>query len=381
MDTNPANIKEFSNSPASQLTKQSAGSSDLTSFRLTDFTPKQLGYYFPAEFALHVATWLSWPHKEASWPGKIDTVFPHYAQFVKELTKGEIVRINVASKMMQQFATMHLENQHVDLSKVEFFIHPTDDAWCRDHGPAFLVNPKADFKKVIVDWGYNAWGNKYPPYDNDDIVPTLIGNTFNTPVFKPGIIMEGGAIEVNGAGTLLTSTCCLLNPNRNAGLSQQEIEDYLVNYYGVEQILWIDEGIIGDDTDGHIDDTVRFVNADTVLTVIEENKDDENFDLLKKNLVQLTKMRLLNGKQLNIVELPMPDPVIWDGQRLPASYANFYISNRSVVVPTYRCDSDEKALEIIQGCFPDRNVIGIDSTDIIWGLGSFHCLSQQEPAI
>jgi agmatine deiminase len=148
-----------------------------------------------------------------------------------------------------------------------------------------------------------------------------------------------------------------------------------------DQILWIDEGIIGDDTDGHIDDTVRFVNHDTVLTVIEDNKDDENFNLLQKNLAQLTKMRLLNGKQLNIVELPMPDPVIWDGQRLPASYANFYISNRSVIVPTYRCDKDKKALEIIQGCFPDRNVVGIDSTEIIWGLGSFHCLSQQEPAI
>jgi len=193
--------------------------------------------------------------------------------------------------------------------------------------------------------------------------------------------MEGGAIEVNGAGTLLTSTCCLLNPNRNPKIGQQEIEDYLVNYYGVDQVLWIDEGIIGDDTDGHIDDTVRFVKDDTVLAVIEENKDDENFNLLQKNLAQLTKMRLLNGKQLNVVELPMPDPVIWDGQRLPASYANFYIANRSVIVPTYRCDKDERALEIIQACFPERDVVGIDSTDIIWGLGSFHCLSQQEPAV
>ncbi|HKZ66773.1 MAG TPA: agmatine deiminase family protein [Chitinophagaceae bacterium] len=344
-------------------------------------SPKQLGYYFPAEFAPHIATWLSWPHKEASWPGKIDTIFPYYAQFIKELTKGEIVRINVASKMMMQFAIMHLENVNADLGKIEFYFHPTNDAWCRDHGPAFLVNPKAEHKKVIVDWGYNAWGDKYPPYDLDDVIPTWIGKEFNTPIFYPGIVMEGGSVEFNGTGTILTSTACLLNPNRNPHLKQREIEEYLFNFYGAEQILWIDEGIVGDDTDGHIDDTVRFVNEDTVLTVIEENKDDDNFNLLQNNLKQLQKMRLLNGKQLNIVELPMPDPVIWDGQRLPASYANFYIANSSVIVPTFRCPKDEKALQIIQDCFPRREVVGIDSTEIIWGLGSFHCLSQQEPAV
>lgn len=351
------------------------------SSRLTDFSPKELGYYFPAEFDLHVATWLSWPHKEASWPGKIDAIFPYYAQFIKELARSEIVRINVANKMMMQFAIMHLENANADLGKIEFYFHPTNDAWCRDHGPAFLINPKAEYKKVIVDWGYNAWGDKYPPYDLDDVIPTWIGKEFNMPVFYPGIVMEGGSVEFNGAGTLITSTACLLNPNRNPHLNQEQIEEYLVNFYGVEQILWVDEGIIGDDTDGHIDDTVRFVNRDTVLTVIEENKDDENFDLLQGNRKQLQKMRLLNGKQLNIIDLPMPDPVIWDGQRLPASYANFYIANNSVIVPTFRCQKDEKALEIIQDCFPGREIVGIDSTEIIWGLGSFHCLSQQEPAV
>jgi agmatine deiminase len=355
--------------------------SDLPSSGLSDQSPKQLGYHFPAEFDLHVATWLSWPHKEASWPGKIDSIFPYYVQFIKELTKGELVRINVANKMMQQFAIMHLENAGVDLTKVEFYLHPTNDAWCRDHGPAFLVNSKAEHKKVIVDWGYNAWGNKYPPFDLDDVIPTLIGKEFNTPVFHPGIVMEGGSVEFNGAGSLITSTACLLNPNRNPHLNQNQIEEYLTNYYGVDQVLWVDEGIIGDDTDGHIDDTVRFINADTVLTVIEDNKNDENFSLLQTNLKQLQNMRLLNDKQLNIVELPMPDPVIWDDQRLPASYANFYIANRSVIVPTFRCDKDEKALLIMEECFPDRKVVGIDSTEIIWGLGSFHCLSQQEPAV
>ena len=344
-------------------------------------TPKELGYYFPAEFEPHIATWLSWPHKEASWPGKIDSIYPSYSKFIKELTKGELVRINVTDKSMKSFAVSHLRKENVDLSKVEFFFHPTNDAWCRDHGPAFLVNANAEQKKVIVDWGYNAWGGKYPPFNLDDVIPTLIGKHFNIPVFNPGIIMEGGSVEFNGKGTVLTSTACLLNKNRNPHLNQQQIEEYLYNYYGQEQVLWVDEGIIGDDTDGHIDDTVRFVNEDTVITVIEENKKDENYDLLQHNLKQLKAMRLQNGKQLNIVELPMPPALVYEDMRLPCSYANFYIANKSVIVPTFRSAKDDKALQIIESCFPDREVIGIDSTDIIWGLGSFHCLSQQEPAI
>ena len=343
-------------------------------------TPKELGFYFPAEFAEHEATWLSFPHKEASWPGKIDSIYQNYSDFVKELALSEKVRINVNDDSMKAFAVKHFEQAGVDMKQVEFFIHPTNDAWCRDHGPAFLLN-KTTSEKAIVDWDYNAWGNKYPPYDLDDVIPTLIAKQFNLPVFYPGIVMEGGSVEFNGKGTLLTSTACLLNPNRNPHLNQAQIEKYLFDYYGVEQILWVDEGIIGDDTDGHIDDTVRFVNENTVLTVVEENKSDENYSLLQHNLKQLQQMRLINGQQLNIIELPMPDLVVYDGQPLPASYANFYIANKSVIVPTYRCAKDDKALQIIQQCFPDRRVIGIDSTDIIWGLGSFHCLSQQEPKV
>ncbi len=342
-------------------------------------TPKSLGYYFPAEFAPHNATWLSWPHKEASWPGKIDAIFPSYIAFIKTLTRFEMVKINVVDAVMQQRATAMLQVAGVDMSKVGFFLHPTNDAWCRDHGPAFLLNKTDSSKKAIVDWNYNAWGNKYPPFDLDDVIPTLIGRQLGLPVFNPGIIMEGGSVDFNGAGTVITSTACLLNPNRNPELSQAEIEQYLMDYYGQEQVLWVDEGIIGDDTDGHIDDTVRFVNEDTVLTVVEENTSDDNHALLQRNLKQLKSMRLLNGKQLNIVALPMPDPVIWEEQMLPASYANFYIANNQVVVPTFRADKDDKALQIIQSCFPDREIVGIDSTDIIWGLGSFHCLSQQEP--
>ncbi|HZE85082.1 MAG TPA: agmatine deiminase family protein [Puia sp.] len=347
----------------------------------TELTPRQQGYFFPAEFAPHEATWLSWPHKEASWPGRIQSIYPYYSRFIKELSLGEKVCINVNDEATRDFALSYLNAAGVNTDRVKFFLHPTDDAWCRDHGPAFLINPGADIKKIIVDWNYNAWGNKYPPFGLDDVIPTLVGKALDLPVYHPGIIMEGGSVDFNGKGTLLTSASCLLNDNRNPHLSQAQIESYLVNYYGVEQVLWVKDGIVGDDTDGHIDDTVRFVNDDTVITVIEENRQDDNYELLRRNLSDLKKMRLLNGKQLNIVELPMPEAVIYEDQRLPASYANFYIANGAVIVPTFRCDKDEKALEIIASCFPDRKVTGIDSTEIIWGLGSFHCLSQQEPAV
>jgi len=342
-------------------------------------TPYQLGYHFPAEFVLHDATWLSWPHKEASWPGKINAIYPYYARFVKEVARGERVCINVNDETMKRSAIDWLTQAGAPLDNIDFFFHPTNDAWCRDHGPAFLVKPGAAIPKVIVDWNYNAWGGKYPPYDLDDVIPTLVGRQYGIPVYHPGIIMEGGAVEFNGCGDLITSESCLLNPNRNPHLNREDIEHYLLHYYGAEQALWIPDGIVGDDTDGHVDDTVRFVNEDTVLSVVEPNRNDENHAPLKKNLQALRSMRLLNGKQLNVVELPMPDPVVYEGQRLPASYANFYISNAAVIVPIFRCAKDDQALQIIQSCFPDRPAVGIDSTEIIWGLGSFHCLSQQEP--
>jgi len=342
--------------------------------------PKTKGFSFPAEWHRHTATWLSWPHKEESWPGKIGMIYSRYAEFLKVLTEGEIVRINVADEQMTAFTKEQLLAIGTDLNKVEFFPFPTNDAWCRDHGPAFLINSETK-QKAIVDWGYNAWGGKYPPFDLDDVIPTKIGAHFGLPVYHPGIVMEGGSVDFNGKGTILTTTACLLNKNRNPLLNQQQIEEYLYNYYGAEQILWLGDGIVGDDTDGHIDDITRFVNEDTVVTVVEENKNDENYHILQDNLKTLKTMRLLNGKQLNIIELPMPAPVIYENQRLPASYANFYIGNAAVVVPTYRCANDDKALEILTQCFPDRKVVGIDSTDIIWGLGSFHCLSQQEPEV
>jgi agmatine deiminase len=343
-------------------------------------TPHQLGYYFPAEFAPHEATWLSWPHKEASWPGKIETIYPVYAEFIKCVAEGEKVRINVRDEAMKAQALGFIDKAGADLTQIEFFFHPTNDAWCRDHGPAFLLH-KTDPKKAIVDWDYNAWGGKYPPHDLDDVIPTRIAEHFKLPVFHPGIVMEGGSVEFNGQGTVLTTTSCLLNPNRNPHLNQKQIEEYLHRYYGVEQVLWLGDGIVGDDTDGHIDDLTRFVNANTVVTVVETNASDENYAPLQENLEMLRKLRLLNGQPLNIVELPMPAPVVYEEMRLPASYANFYIANKYVVVPTFRDAHDDRALQILQTCFPDRKVIGLDSWDIIWGLGSFHCLSQQEPTL
>lgn len=344
-------------------------------------TPRELGYYFPAEFERHTATWLSWPHKEASWPGKIESIYPIYAQFIRHIAEGERVHINIVDEAMRQQAFRHVQESGADLSKVTFFNHPTNDAWCRDHGPAFLINPAAEPKKIVVDWGYNAWGGKYPPFDLDDNIPTLVAQHNGLPVFYPGIVMEGGSVDFNGKGTLLTTTSCLLNPNRNPHLNQKEIEEYLINFYGVENILWLGDGIVGDDTDGHIDDITRFVNENTVVTVVESNKLDANFLPLQENLKHLKKLRLENGKQINVVELPMPGEVIHEDMRLPASYANFYICNNYVIVPTFRDKNDDKALTILQQCFPGRKVIGLDSVDIIWGLGSFHCLSQQEPEV
>ncbi|MFD2202057.1 agmatine deiminase family protein [Shivajiella indica] len=347
--------------------------------KLGNLSPAELGYTFPAEFEAHLATWLSWPHKEASWPGKIHTIFPAYAEFIKQVAFGEEVHINVADEKMKQFAIGHLTDAGAKLENIFFHFFPTNDAWCRDHGPAFLVNKEASVKKVLVKWNYNAWGDKYPPYDLDNQIPVSIAEYRGIPCFRPGIVMEGGSVEFNGKGTLLTSEACLLNPNRNPHLSKDQIEEYLQGYYGVNNILWLKDGILGDDTDGHIDDLTRFVNEDTVVTMVEHDKKDENYAPLKENLNLLQNLRLENGKQMNIIELPMPGKLIFEDMRLPASYANFYISNHAVIVPTFRDKNDDRAIDILSSSFPDRKVIGIDSWDLIWGLGSFHCLSQQEP--
>ncbi|NBA87463.1 agmatine deiminase family protein [Emticicia sp. CRIBPO] len=341
-------------------------------------SPKESGFYFPPEWHPHRATWLSFPRNTDTWEDRFEKIYPSYLEFIKVLSRHEEVCINAHDDVLTTKIRGLFEQYDVSQDNIRLYQHKTNDSWCRDHGPAFLIN-KNNQDKMIVNWEYNAWGGKYPPFDDDNNIPVKIAEALGLPYVTPGIVMEGGSVEFNGKGTVMTSKSCLLNKNRNPHLSQKEIEQYLHDYYGMDQVLWVTDGIVGDDTDGHIDDTIRFVNEDTVISVIENNKSDDNFIPLKENLEDLKKMRLLNGKQLNIIELPMPDPVIDNGVRLPASYANFYIANSVVIVPTYRCKQDETALSIIQDSFKDRQVIGIDSTDIIWGLGSFHCLSQQEP--
>ncbi|MBP6055235.1 MAG: agmatine deiminase family protein [Cytophagaceae bacterium] len=343
-------------------------------------TPKELGFYFPAEWDAHESTWITFPHNDHSWQGdKLADMYPEYFALIKAISVGEIVNIQVNDDQLAAFIKSQLAVYGIEESQIRLHIQPTNDAWCRDHGPAILVNQSGD-ERLLVDWGYNAWGGKYPPFDSDNESPTRIASILGLNKVIPGIIMEGGSVDFNGAGTVLTSRSCLLNPNRNPHLSQAQIEQYLCDYYGVEQVLWVSDGIVGDDTDGHIDDTVRFVNEDTVIAMVEPNEQDENHSVLAQNLRELQAMRLPNGKPLNIVEIPMPAAVVIEEFRAPGSYANFYICNAGVLVPTFDCAQDAFALETLAQFFTDRPVIGLSAKKIIWGQGSFHCLTQQEPA-
>jgi agmatine deiminase len=343
--------------------------------------PAALGFRMPAEWAPHRGTWLSWPHKEASWPGKFGPVPVIFAALVRELADHEEVHINVAGPAMEAAVRTLLADEGADLGNVFFHDNPTNDAWCRDHGPIFVEREhRGRREQAIVDWGYNAWGGKYPPYDLDDVVPSRVGAELGLRVFHPGIVMEGGSIDVNGRGTLLTTEACLLNPNRNPQLDRAGIEAHLRTYLGVSKILWLGDGIVGDDTDGHVDDLTRFVDERTVVTVVEDDPADENHEPLQENLERLRHMSDQDDQPLRVVTLPMPRAVYHDGQRLPASYANFYVANGVVLVPTYDPPRDEPALATLAEVFPGRRIVGIDCTDLVWGLGAFHCVTQQWPA-
>jgi agmatine deiminase len=335
----------------------------------------------PAEWELHRGTWLSWPHKEASWPGKFEPVPAIFGRLTRHLAEHEEVHINVAGPAMEAEARRVLDAAGADRARVFFHHNPTNDAWCRDHGPIFVQRDAGGRREQrILDWGYNAWGGKYPPYDLDDVVPTRIGTELGIPVERPGIVLEGGSIDVNGRGTLITTEACLLNPNRNPQLDRPAIEQYLRSYLGVSKILWLGDGIVGDDTDGHVDDLTRFVSPDTVVTVVEDDPSDENYEPLQENLERLREMTDQDGRPLRVVTLPMPRALYQDDQRLPASYANFYIANGVVMLPTYDEERDAEAGSTLQSLFPDRRVISIDCTDLVWGLGAFHCVTQQWPA-
>jgi len=345
---------------------------------MSSATPAQLGYRMPAEWEPHVATWLTWPRPDGiSFPDKYDTVPPVYAEVIRTLVPHEEVHINVWDAKMEQWVRDLLRKEKTPLERVFFHHFPAYEPWCRDHGPIFV---KRGGERAIIDWGYNAWGNKYPPYDLDDAIPQHVARYRDLPLFSPGIVMEGGSIEVNGQGTLLTSESCLLNPNRNPDLTKAQIEQHLCDFLGVTNVLWVGEGIAGDDTDGHIDDMTRFASATAIVTAVEPDPADANHEPLEENLERLRKMRDQSGRPFQIVEVPMPRHIEYKGQRLPASYANFYIANEVVLVPTYGDANDKKAMEVLQKCFSKRRVIGIDSMELIWGLGSFHCITQQEPA-
>jgi agmatine deiminase len=348
-------------------------------------TPAELGYRMPAEWEPHAATWLSWPRREGiSFPDSFDQVLPALKQMVAALighgqSGSDPVCINVVNGAHEAEARAVLDAlPHQE--RITYYEIPTNEPWCRDHGPIFLTRDVAP-KLAVVDWDYNAWGNKYPPFDLDEVVPTRVAELLELPVFYPKMILEGGSIEVNGAGALLTSESCLLNKNRNPNLSRDEIEKRLRDFLGVKEILWLGDGIEGDDTDGHIDDLARFVSKNKVVTVIEEDRDDANYRPLQENLNRLSGFGASRTGTLDIEVLPMPRKIVRDGMRMPASYANFYIANKVVLVPTFADPADKIALSILERCFPNRRVVGIDCRELIWGLGTFHCLTQQEPAV
>ena len=338
--------------------------------------PAALGYRMPAEWEPHAATWLSWPRREGiSFPDSYDRVLPTLRAMVAALLESEQVNINVCNGAHEAEARTTLNGLPND--RLTFPIIPTNEPWCRDHGPIFVTREEEP-RLAVVDWDYNAWGGKYPPFDLDEIVPTRVAEKLGLPVYYPRMILEGGSIDVNGSGALLTTESCLLNPNRNPQLSRAQIEQRLRDFLGVREILWLGEGIEGDDTDGHIDDLTRFVGERSVLTVVESNPSDSNYEPLEANLERLRSLTI-SGKPLEVTTLPMPGRIERENLRLPASYANFYIANECVLLPTFADPNDAKAVEVLQCAFPARRVIPLDCRELVWGLGAFHCLTQQQP--
>jgi agmatine deiminase len=346
---------------------------------MTKSTPAKEGYSMPAEWEPHEATWISWPHPDgASFPSAYERVVPVFREMVKALVPSEIVRINVRDTAQEAEVRALLNDCPLD--RVEFFHVPTNEPWCRDHGPIFLKR-KEDPRILAVSFGFNAWGYKLSPFEDDEAAATLMAAKIGVPVFDFGdFVLEGGSIEVNGQGTLLTTESCLLNPNRNPDLSREQIEANLRDALGVSQILWLGDGIEGDDTDGHVDDITRFVSPTTVVTVVEEDEDDLNYEPLELNLQRLRTMRLSNGSPLRVLKLPMPSRIVREGQRLPASYANFYVANTVVLLPSYHDTNDAWAASVLKEALPDRRIVPIDCRELVWGLGAFHCLTQQQPA-
>ncbi len=366
-------------------------------------TPAELGFSMPAEWERHEATWLSWPHNAGDWPGKFAVIPWVYGEMIRKISAGENIRLIVRHQKDEQFARNICKHVGVDLRKIQFVTHPTNRGWTRDTGPIFVrrnLAPKASRPKsetAIVHFHFNGWA-KYADWRKDTKVPETAARLIGKKLFhaqssvpaslrnpKPALrnfVIEGGGIEVNGRGTLLATEECYLHPKiqvRNPGLGKTEIETALKNYLGVKNIFWLAKGPKGDDTHGHVDDICRFVNARTLVLVREKNPRDENYRPLAENWERIQDLRLEDGSRPEVVELPMPSPLYFDGVRLPASYANFYISNAAVIVPTFNDPNDRVALGVLGDLFPDRPVVGIHAVDLVWGFGSLHCLTQQQP--
>lgn len=353
--------------------------------------PHDLGFRMPAEWEPHEGTWIGWPHNASDWPGKFAAIPWLYAEIVRLLAARENVHILVQDEAEGKRALGILKRAHVALERVSFHRWPTDRVWLRDSGPIFVRGGEG--KIAITDWKFNAWA-KYDDWRLDDQVPGHVAGLLGLPRWQPTVtladgtnksehrlVLEGGSIDVNGRGTLITTEECLLSEvqQRNPGVSREQLERAFHDYLGIERVLWMDRGIVGDDTHGHVDDITRFIGPETIVTAVESDVSDDNHAPLEENLRRLRAARTLNGKQFTIVELPLPRPVVFRGQRLPASYANFYIANGLVLMPTFHDPKDRVALGILAELFPDREVIGVHSVDLIWGLGALHCMTQQQP--
>lgn len=339
----------------------------------------------PAEWEKHLATWLAWPHNSETWPGKLEKIPKVFAEITKALHQDEKVNILVKDGKMEQKARSALKKINALSKNVIFYHIPTNDSWIRDFGPIFVKNPAG--KILIEDWIFNVWGQRWEKKRLlDDAVPTKIAKKDGYSLINPGIVLEGGSIDVNGKGTLLTTESCLLSGTRNPHLNQKQIEKYLNDYLGATNTLWLKGGINGDDTSGHIDDLARFINKNTVICVTEHDKKNKNYENLKENFTRLEKMRDQEGKKLNVIEMPMPKPIPgpkgegYEDGFVPASYANFYIANNIVLLPIFKDKFDNEVVRLFEKLFPERKIAPIDCRELVWGLGTIHCSTQQEPA-
>ncbi|MGI8996821.1 MAG: agmatine deiminase family protein [Pyrinomonadaceae bacterium] len=339
-------------------------------------TPRELGYRMPAEWHPHAATWLAWPKDPLTWPERVPQVEEIYLQIMAALAPHERVCVLVDTEETERAVRARCRFDGAE--NVRFIRLPTVDSWIRDYGPNFLIRGAGEL--AFNDWVFNAWGDKYEELKSDDHIPAQLESILNVPRFTPGIVLEGGAIEVNGAGVVMTTEQCLLNANRNPHLSREEIEEYLKNYLNVQKILWLGEGIIGDDTDGHIDDIARFTSPHTIVCALEDDRVDSNYEILQDNYRRLQHETDAHGRPYELVPLPMPGAVFGHEDRLPASYANFLIANNVVLVPVFNHPNDARAVETLQKLFPTRRAVPIHAEPLVWGMGTIHCLSQQQPA-